>query len=277
VLPLGYIAAYLLTPERIELAAVHQALTTFSTPPAPEVNPVRYLIPIGLAWTFLLSSGLAAAWGARQLRWLAAAILLVAAGGGWALGAGDVLLQRSSGEFSSMRASNYRSISLPGRLPPIAVHRRALNDDLESRQYRLWALGQLALPSPGSEQMGGRRSLVEWSSAARGPLTLDQQDRIWFYEGFGGAVANHLFGQPTVGQAATIDRIREMASSLSQPAERRAFLTGVVAALPDSSDPGLEAFALQDWESAPAATFRAAWRSLFSAPSEQSGHEEERE
>jgi hypothetical protein len=276
-LPLSYIAAYLITPERIELAAVHQALTTFATSPAPEVNPVRYLIPIGLAWTVLLSCGLAAAWGARQLRWLAAAILLVTAGGGWVLAAGDLLFQRSSGDFSSMRASNYRSISLPGRLPPIAVHLRALNSDPESRQYRFWALGQLALPSPGAEQVGGRRSLVEWSSAALRPLTMDGQDRIWFYEGFGGAVANHLFGQPTGGQAETIDRIGEMASSLSEPSERLAFLTGVVAALPDPTDPGFEAFGLEDWEEDPAASFRAVWRTLFSASPEHSGHEEEGE
>jgi len=186
-------------------------------------------------------------------------MLFLTAGGGCLLGGLDVALHRSPDGFSTMRASNYWSISLPGRLPPAAVHRRALNADPDSRQYRFRALGQLAVAPLVAEEERRSASIQQVSSLARQGLVMGPEDRRWFYTGFGEALAGLLQGEGEELRSTALADIREMAASLSDRADCHAFLTGVVEALSNRDDHGLQAFALESWGEEPATMFRSVW------------------
>ena len=273
-LPAAYVGAYLASPQRIELAAVSQVLSEFAIPSAPEVNPVRYLIPVGLGWTVLLAAGLSAAWGVPRLRGPAALLLLATAGGGSLLAVSDVVSHRSPTPLSELRASNYRSISLPGRLPPPEVHRRALNDDPDSRQYRFWALGHLALEGAGQRgDSGPRMSLAESSTQAQVGLVMGVADRRDFFDGFGAALAVQISGAQGESRARLFDEVRGMTASLTDPMTRRAYLRGLLESLPNRAELGIGSFGIEAWEAAPADAFRAAWLASDPASPEQSGNE----
>lgn len=273
-LPAAYVIVYLASPQRIELAAVSQVLSDALTPCAPKVNPVRYLIPVGLAWTVLLATALSASWGVSKLRVPAALLLLATAGGGSFLAVSDVVSHRSPTPLGELRASNYRSISLPGRLPPSEVHVRALNDDPDSRQYRFWALGYLAVE--GSAQQGeGRQTLAhtELSTQAQVGLVMSAADRRDFYDGFGAALAAQISGAQGESRAWLLGEVRDMTASLTDPVSRNAYLRSLLESLPNRAELGIGAFGVEAWEPAPADAFGAAWRALDSSSPEHSGDE----
>lgn len=199
-----WIGAYVSSGLAMEEEVVRLAAGTDPRIPAPVVSSTRYMIPILCAWMFGLPLALAATAGSRALSLLASVPIALAAGVGGIQAIGDWQHDRDDPElYREQEAFSYTSIALPGRLPPIDVHLRALNQVEESRRYHLESIGLLL--ARGSGPVMGQpdveaQELRDVQARSEGEITDDDLRTIAF--GLGLAMGTETLNQtePRLGQ-----------------------------------------------------------------------------
>ncbi|MEE2828383.1 MAG: hypothetical protein VX498_04270, partial [Myxococcota bacterium] len=249
---LGYIAAYLLSPHRVEPETIQTALQgtgwewgselsfTGGGTSAPALNPVRYLPPIYLAWTLALGLGIALAWRVRRLHRHAVALLVLTGGLGTAMAAVEAVKEGDSQRFGELKSYLYDTISLPGRIPPMAVHERSLNDQPDSRAFHLWSMGWLTA-RPMEEVLANPGAQREAMAALRSRHALSSADYEEFLRGLGAGLADYNPGGGSEDLLVLLRALEAVAAGLDSR-ERRALYSGSSAAMDHEvlrSEPGV--------------------------------------
>ena len=189
-LPLGCAAAYVFGPFRIEHG--NRGWTPLEWAQAPNVTDVRYVVPILLMWTALVSLELAEprSWRpVHYLEWVAAGLLVL--GGSLNAVIGARVDRAPAGSFMATGVVRYGFLYGPHRGPSRESHATCSTGDPISRAAHLRALGAFAQPSPWTvrdDPRAVRRRLLE----VKQELGLTNSELAFVAEGVGMALADQL-------------------------------------------------------------------------------------
>ncbi|HCP45986.1 MAG TPA: hypothetical protein DIU15_08100 [Deltaproteobacteria bacterium] len=214
-LVMAYVGAYIFSPLRAE--AILGEWAEIFPPTAPGVNAPRYLVPIYLAWTLLLSFALgclsqAGGWR-RWTGWLA---LVLVAGSGGLQAQGDWFDDRDPwATVGNVEPYYYFKMFGPGRGPPREVHEKCATDNPVSRSNHLFTLGWFIGQTPEQLLSAPRADREALDSFLKG-RSLSEEDIRVVVHGMGRALGDQMFSSFQLESDEVLGVARKSAEALGK-------------------------------------------------------------